>query len=62
MDADGKIVMIDCPGDHLQFSDTWFTENIIGPYFMWTTPATSVARELCHMQHTETNVWSDDQH
>ena len=34
LDEEGKLDLLDCPGDHLQFTDTWFTENIIHPYFM----------------------------
>merc|ERR1712156_792871 len=29
LDEEGKLAFLDCPGDHLQFSDAWFTENII---------------------------------
>ena len=34
LDEEGKLDLLDCPGDHLQFTDAWFTENIIHPYFM----------------------------
>jgi len=34
LDEAGKLVTLDCPGDHLQFTDAWFTENIIHPYFV----------------------------
>ena len=34
LDEEGKLDLLDCPGDHLQFTDVWFTENIIHPYFM----------------------------
>ena len=31
LDAAGKLVFLDTDGDHLQFSDAWFTEYIV-PY------------------------------
>uniref|UniRef100_A0A1I8IW66 Palmitoyl-protein thioesterase 1 n=1 Tax=Macrostomum lignano TaxID=282301 RepID=A0A1I8IW66_9PLAT len=32
MDAAGKLKFLACEGDHLQFTDTWFTQNIVKPY------------------------------
>jgi len=32
LDKGGKLDLIECPGDHLQFTDKWFHENVITPY------------------------------
>jgi len=32
LDAAGKVALLSVDGDHLQFSDEWFTQNIIEPY------------------------------
>ncbi|KAJ8716003.1 hypothetical protein PYW08_013288 [Mythimna loreyi] len=34
MEKDGKLVFISKEGDHLQFSDKWFIDNIIKPYLL----------------------------
>jgi palmitoyl-protein thioesterase len=28
----GKVAVLDCPGDHMQFTLEWFMENIIDAY------------------------------
>ncbi|XP_044734999.1 palmitoyl-protein thioesterase 1 isoform X2 [Chrysoperla carnea] len=33
MDEQKKLVFLETPGDHLQFTDDWFVENIINKYF-----------------------------
>lgn len=33
MDEQKKLVFLETPGDHLQFTDDWFIENIINKYF-----------------------------
>ena len=32
LDERGALVMSDCPGDHMQFSDDWFLTNVIDLY------------------------------
>ncbi len=32
LDERGALVMSDCPGDHMQFSDEWFKVNVIDKY------------------------------
>jgi palmitoyl-protein thioesterase len=32
LNADNKLAFIPCPGDHLQFTEQWFIDNIITPY------------------------------
>jgi palmitoyl-protein thioesterase len=34
MDAAGKLVFIDTPGEHLQFTRAWFLKAIVQPYLM----------------------------
>jgi len=34
MDQAGKIVFLDTPGEHLQFTRAWFVATIIDPYLM----------------------------
>ncbi|CAH2256681.1 jg19636 [Pararge aegeria aegeria] len=34
MDEDGKLVFLSQPGDHLRFTEEWFTENILKRYLL----------------------------
>lgn len=34
MEMDGKVHYLSLPGDHLQFTDVWFINNIIKKYLI----------------------------
>jgi len=39
LDKLGKLKFLSCPGDHMQFTMTWFTKNIILPFLRQVVPS-----------------------
>jgi len=38
LDESGRLVMFDCPGEHMHFADEWFEEHVIDPHLRDDAP------------------------